>query len=118
MMAGAAKDVTGKLTAIFFVIMLFVTEGFEHCVANMYYIGAGLIASHQQAYVNLAMEKYGLTLEKLQALNLKSYFIDNLIPVTLGNIVGGAICIGLPLVFLNINKTDKKENKDSVMEVA
>ena len=118
MMAGAAKDVTGKLTAIFFVIMLFVTEGFEHCVANMYYIGAGLIASHHQVYVNLAMEKYGLTLEKIQALNLKSYFIDNLIPVTLGNIVGGAICIGLPLVFLNINKTNKKENKDSVMEVA
>ena len=117
-MAGAAKDVTGKLTAIFFVIMLFVTEGFEHCVANMYYIGAGLIASHQPFYVQTAMEQYGLTLEKLQTLNIKTYFVNNLIPVTIGNIIGGAICLGLPLVFLNIPKSIKNDNKDTVMEVA
>ena len=117
-MAGAAQDVSGKLIAIFFVIMLFVTEGFEHCVANMYYITAGLIASHQNAYVNLAIEQYGLTLEKLQALNIKTYFVNNLIPVTIGNITGGAICLGLPLVYLNITKSKKNENKKSVMEVA
>lgn len=108
-MAGASKDVTGKLVAIFFVIMLFVTEGFEHCVANMYYITAGLIASHQPAYVQTAIEELGLTAEKLQTLNLKTYLIDNLIPVTLGNIIGGAICLGLPLVYLNLNKGNRKD---------
>lgn len=108
-MAGAAKDVTGKLVAIFFVIMLFVTEGFEHCVANMYYITAGLIASHQPAYAGIAAGQLGLTAEKLQALNLKSYLIGNLIPVTLGNIIGGAICLGLPLVYLNLGKGNKKD---------
>ena len=108
-MAGAAKDVTGKLVAIFFVIMLFVTEGFEHCVANMYYITAGLIASHQPVYAGIAAGQLGLTAEKLQALNLKSYLIGNLIPVTLGNIIGGAICLGLPLVYLNLGKGNKKD---------
>ena len=117
-MAGAAKDAAGKLTAIFFVIMLFVVEGFEHCVANMYYITAGLIASHQSSYVNLAIEQYGLTLEKIQTLNIKTYLVNNLIPVTIGNIIGGAICLGLPLVILNISKNKNTEKKDSVMEVA
>ena len=117
-MAGAAKDAAGKLIAIFFVIMLFVVEGFEHCVANMYYITAGLIASHQSSYVNLAIEQYGLTLEKIQTLNIKTYLVNNLIPVTIGNIIGGAICLGLPLVILNISKNKNTEKKDSVMEVA
>lgn len=103
-MAGASKDVTGKLIAIFFVIMLFVVEGFEHCVANMYYITAGLIANHHASYVQVAVERFGFTAEKLQTLNLKSYLVNNLVPVTLGNIIGGAICLGLPLVYLNINK--------------
>ena len=117
-MAGAAKDAAGKLTAIFFVIMLFVVDGFEHCVANMYYITAGLIASHQSHYVNLAIEQYGLTLEKIQTLNIRTYLVNNLIPVTIGNIIGGAICLGLPLVILNISKNKNTEKKDSVMEVA
>lgn len=117
-MAGAAKDAAGKLTAIFFVIMLFVVEGFEHCVANMYYITAGLIASHQSRYVNLAIEQYSLTLEKIQTLNIKTYLVNNLIPVTIGNIIGGALCLGLPLVILNISKNKNTEKKDSVMEVA
>lgn len=120
-MAGSAKDVTGKLVAIFFVIMLFVVEGFEHCVANMYYITAGLISSQQPDYVQMAMGQYGFTMEQLQNLNLETYFINNLIPVTIGNIIGGAVCLGLPLVYLNISKGSKDSNKDSnnpVKEVA
>ncbi len=117
-LAGAAKDVTGKLIAIFFVIMLFVTEGFEHCVANMYYITSGLIASHNPHYLQTALEHYGFTMEKLQTLNLKTYFINNLFPVTLGNIIGGALCLGFPLVYLNLSNQKKKLNNNSVMEVA
>ncbi|WP_038073282.1 formate/nitrite transporter family protein [Treponema sp. C6A8] len=117
-MAGAAKDVTGKLTAIFFVIMLFVVEGFEHCVANMYYITAGLLASLNPLYVQTAIEKLGLSAESLQTLTVKSYLISNLIPVTLGNIIGGAVCIGLPLVYLNLGQKKNDLNNKSVMEVA
>ena len=60
-MAGCAKDVTGKLLACFFVIMLFVTGGFEHCVANMYYITAGLLANCNAEYSELAMASYGFS---------------------------------------------------------
>lgn len=117
-MAGASKDVTGKLLAIFFVIMLFVTEGFEHCVANMYYITAGLIAAHQPDYIHVFLKHYGLTAESLQVLNLKSYLIGNLVPVTLGNMIGGAICLGLPLVYLNSNSGNKSVIDGKSKEVA
>ena len=117
-MAGAAKDVTGKLAAIFFVIMLFVVEGFEHCVANMYYITAGLLSSLNPSYVNIAIEQYGFSIEKIQSLNLHAYLIDNLIPVTTGNIIGGAICIGLPLVYLNITKSHTERPSGNAKDVA
>lgn len=54
LMAMASKDVTGKLLASFFVVMPFVTGGFEHCVANMYYISAGLLAKTNPDFVNIA----------------------------------------------------------------
>lgn len=57
-MAICAKDISGKLLVSFFVIMLFVTAGFEHCVANMYYITAGLFCKMNPDYVNKAMELY------------------------------------------------------------
>ena len=87
--AYAAKDVTGKIWAAFFPIFAFVISGYEHCVANMYYIPAGIFAKQNPEYVNLAMEKYGYTAEQLANLNWFSFFVKNEIPVTLGNIVGG-----------------------------
>ena len=98
--------------------MLFVVEGFEHCVANMYYITAGLMAKLNPSYVKIAMEEYKLSLEKIQTLNLQNYLVKNLLPVTIGNIIGGALCLGLPLVFLYASKINKKDNKKTVMEVA
>ena len=104
LMAICAKDISGKLLVSFFVIMLFVTAGFEHCVANMYYITAGLFCKMNPDYVNKAMELYGYTEEQLAQLSWGSFLIKNLIPVTLGNIVGGICCIGLPLLYLNREK--------------
>ena len=104
LMAACAKDITGKLLAIFFVIMIFVTAGFEHCVANMYYITAGMFAKNQPEYAQLAMDVYGLTEKQLHALNLNSYLLKNLLPVTLGNILGGVMFVGAPLYYLNKSK--------------
>lgn len=101
LLAMAAKDVAGKLLASFFVIMLFVTSGFEHCVANMYYITEGLMAKANPDYVAIAMEKYGLTDANLSALNIPNMIVKNLIPVTIGNIIGGAVCVALPMLFLS-----------------
>ncbi len=105
--AMASKDVTGKLLASFFVIMPFVTGGFEHCVANMYYITAGLFAKLDPAYVEAADKIYGLS--DLSALGIKGFLVDNLIPVTIGNIIGGSICIGLPMFLLNYKEKKAKE---------
>lgn len=75
-MAMAAKDVAGKIMGLFFPIFLFVLCGFEHCVANMFYLPAGLFA----------VARYDVAAE---GLTLGTMWMGNLLPVTLGNIVGG-----------------------------
>jgi len=89
-MSFAAKTVSGKILGLYFPIMLFVLCGFEHCVANMYYVPAGLFALGNESYVAMAVEK-GVEMANLTWGN---FFINNLIPVTLGNIVGGAGLVG------------------------
>ena len=103
-MAGCAKDVTGKLLCSFFVIMMFVVGGFEHCVANMYYITAGLLAKLNPEYVSLAMSSYGYSAEYIESLNLFNFLVTNLIPVTIGNIIGGVAFVGAPIYYLNRKK--------------
>lgn len=103
-MATCAKDVTGKLLSSFFAIMLFVTAGFEHCVANMYYIPAGILAALNPAYSQLAVSTYGITEQQLASLNIQNLFIANLLPVTIGNIIGGIVFVALPLYCLNKTK--------------
>lgn len=104
LMAAAAKDITGKVWAIFFPIMAFVVSGYEHCVANMYYIPAGIFAAANDAYVKIAMDTYGYTTQQLGTLNWGSMLIRNLLPVTLGNIVGGMVFVGLPLYLIHKEK--------------
>lgn len=107
MMAMCAKDVVGKLLSAFFVIFLFVTSGFEHCVANMYYITAGMIAKMNPEYMGLAVSEYGYSAKQLADLNIANFLFGNLLPVTIGNIIGGMFVIGLPLLYLN-----REQNKD------
>ena len=87
--------------------MLFVTGGFEHCVANMYYITAGLFALSNPGYVEQAIQAYGFSVEYLETLNIANFLIKNLLPVTIGNIIGGAFFIGAPVYFLNCEKVKK-----------
>jgi len=100
-MAVCAKDITGKLLVSFFVIMLFVTAGYEHCVANMYYITAGILAKTNPTYVQAAMDNYNITATQLLSLNIGTMIVNNLIPVTIGNIIGGSCFIGLPFYYFN-----------------
>ncbi len=96
LIAGAVEEIFTKLLAVFFPIMAFVTSGFEHCVANMYYIPAGIFASSNHNYVNKACELYGFTVAEIEErLNIKHLFTSNLIPVTIGNIIGGSVIVGL-----------------------
>lgn len=104
LMALCAKDVAGKLLASFFVIMLFVVGGYEHCVANMYYITAGLLAKQDPQYLALAVSTYGLSAQQLENLNMAGYFIKNLLPVTIGNIIGGVLFVAAPVYYLNTQR--------------
>ena len=88
-MSYGAKDIIGKCFAIFFPISLFITSGFEHSIANMYYIPAGILAKSNASWV----EASGLTAEKLAHLNWNTFITKNLVPVTIGNIVGGVILV-------------------------
>ncbi len=97
-MAAGANDITGKLLAIFFPIWLFITSGFEHSVANMYYIPAGIMAKATPLFVEQAV-KLGATPESISFLSWHSFWANNLIPVTLGNIVGGGLFVGLAYRF-------------------
>ncbi len=78
------KSLAGRAIGAFVPVSFFVIGGFEHCVANMYYIPAGLMAAGVPQYAQLAQ---GAGVD-LSALNLVGFF-SNLVPVTLGNIIGG-----------------------------
>ena len=85
--AWGSDSTIGKIFGIFFPIMLFVTSGFEHSVANMYYIPAGIFAKANETFVNLA----GVDVSNL---TWGGFLLDNLLPVTIGNIIGGALFVG------------------------
>ena len=109
LMAASAKDIAGKVWAIFFPILAFVVSGYEHCVANMYYIPAGIFAASNEAYVQAAQSAYGYTAAQLEALNWGNFLVSNLLPVTLGNIVGGMLFVGLPLYLIHGAKIRAEE---------
>lgn len=102
----AAKDLTGKILGVFFPILLFITSGFEHSIANMYYVPVGILAKTNEVFAAAS----GLSADKLAELNVGNFIINNLIPVTLGNIIGGAFFVGTAYWFVYA-KADKTENK-------
>ena len=86
-MAAGSQETIGKIFAIWFCIGLFIISGFEHSVANMYFIPAGMLAAENQSYVDmLGLDTASLT--------MFGFFIKNLLPVTIGNIIGGSIFVG------------------------
>ncbi len=92
--AFASKTPAGKVIGLFFPIMLFVVCGFEHSVANMFYIPAGLLAAADPAYASAAAE--GLT--------WGSFLLRNLLPVTAGNILGGSVLVGMGYWFVYLKQ--------------
>lgn len=103
LLAFSAKDVPGKILGIFAPVCLFVLCGFEHSVANMYYIPAGLFALDVPAYAAAITASVDTA-----ALTWGNFFLRNLLPVTLGNIVGGA-GIGAAMWYTYLRKSGKKD---------
>ncbi len=94
-----AKNFIGKFFGIWFPIMAFVATGFEHCVANMYFLPAGLwVYQGFPDIVNKTLadgKLWNPLLNKFGGLTWGDVWLWNIIPVTLGNIVGGMIFIGV-----------------------
>lgn len=88
----SARSVVSKIAAIIFPITAFVALGFEHSVANMYFIPMGILLRQNANVVNMAVNMSGeVSLDRLNAFG----FLGNLLPVTIGNIIGGAVMVGL-----------------------
>jgi formate transporter len=86
----SARSTTDKILAIVFPISAFVAAGFEHSVANMYFVPYGLLIQQlDPAFVTGLGDKVNLA-----GLNWGSFLLNNLLPVTIGNIIGGAVLVG------------------------
>ncbi len=103
-MCYSARTTTDKILAIIPPIACFVAAGFEHSVANMYFIPAGLfIKDFGEAKF---FEMIGKTAADFPNLTWGNFFLANLVPVTIGNIIGGAVMVGVVYWLVYLRKTD------------
>ena len=86
-LAAAGKDSISKIFGIYFPIMAFVASGFEHSIANMFFIPIGIFLKNNPEIIDR-------TFGCVSNLTWDGFILNNLVPVTLGNIVGGALFVG------------------------
>lgn len=79
-MGYASKDIIGKCIGIWIPVMLFVTLGYEHSIANMFFIPASIFVGANITW--------------------SSFIINNLIPATIGNLIGGSVLVGMVYWYL------------------
>ena len=96
-LAAAGRSVIDKVAAIVFPISAFVDAGFEHSVANMFFIPMGL-ALRGHADVVEAAHLPSAELSTLDGAGL----INNLVAATIGNVIGGALLVGLVYRFVYV----------------
>jgi formate/nitrite transporter len=85
----SAHSTVDRVVVIVPPIAAFVAAGFEHCVANMFFIPMGLLIERDDAFI--ASQP---SLPDLSNLTWQEFIVGNLVPVTIGNIVGGAVMVG------------------------
>ena len=99
----SARTTTDKILSIIFPITAFVAAGFEHSVANMYFIPIGLLI--KLGAPASFWEAIGKTAADYSNLTWSNFFLANLLPVTMGNIIGGSVMVGLVYWFIYIRKS-------------
>lgn len=98
----SARSTTDKILSIIFPITAFVAAGFEHSVANMYFIPIGLFirgGADKSFWTNV-----GRSPNEFADLTWVHFFISNLLPVTIGNVIGGAVMVGVVYWFVYLRK--------------
>jgi formate/nitrite transporter len=97
----SARTTTDKILSIVPPIAAFVAAGFEHSVANMFFIPMGLLVKSDEAFVSQQN-----ALPSLTDLTWERFVTANLVPVTIGNIIGGALMVGAIYWFVYLRKGD------------
>ncbi|TLP47231.1 formate transporter FocA [Cohaesibacter sp. CAU 1516] len=97
-MTFSARSLTDKLLAVTLPVAMFVAAGFEHCVANMFQIPMGILTAAAADADFWATT--GRSAADFADLTWGHFVINNLIPVTIGNIIGGGFCVGLVYWFI------------------
>lgn len=85
-MGYTSKDVIGKCIGIWIPVMIFVTLGYEHSIANMFFIPAAIYIGADISW--------------------QSFLLQNLLPATIGNIIGGSVLVGMVYWYLFLRKVD------------
>lgn len=109
-----ARSATDKILAIIFPITAFVAAGFEHSVANMYFIPIGLLIKTDSAFLATA----GLDAAAYAGLTWSNFIWRNLLPVTIGNIIGGALLVGLIYWFIYLRPTPAQREREEQARAA
>lgn len=104
-MTFSARSVTDKLLAVVLPVAMFVASGFEHCVANMFQIPMAILT--RQLAGPEFWEATGTTDAQFADLTWSNFLIDNLLPVTIGNIIGGGVLVGLIYWFIYLRPAEK-----------
>ena len=91
-MSYSARSTLDRIAAIIFPITAFVAAGFEHSVANMYFVPYGLLV---KAFDPAFITEVGARVPGLESLTWSSFFMNNLLPVTIGNIIGGTLLVAV-----------------------
>lgn len=108
-MAFGARSVTDKMFAVLLPVAMFVSSGFEHCIANMFMVPTGIMIQH------FAPTEFwtaiGHTASEFSDLNTRHFIINNLIPVTIGNIIGGGVIVGLMHWMIYLRPLQKAKKK-------
>lgn len=110
-LAAGARSATDKILAIIFPITAFVAAGFEHSVANMYFIPIGLFIKN---FAPSGFWEATATAPATYAnLTWSNFFLANLLPVTIGNIIGGGVMVGLVYWFIYLRPSWTKHPVES-----
>jgi formate/nitrite transporter len=108
----SARSTTDKILSIIPPISAFVAAGFEHSVANMYFIPIALFVKYLDPafYAARVAAEPGVLWDNLTWGN---FFVGNLLPVTIGNIIGGAVLVGLAYWFIYLRPSRARQTATS-----
>ena len=103
-----ARSTADKILAILFPISAFVAAGFEHSIANMYFIPIGLFIKTDTTF----LAALGKTVSDYPTLTWANFVVVNLLPVTIGNIIGGVVLVGATYWFVYLRRLNVRQSPD------